>query len=224
MNKAKIAEVFESIQGEGLYAGTKQVFVRFFGCNLDCNFCDTKLRHYDKYSSLDLFNKIIKTSSNFHSVSFTGGEPLLQKDFLKEILRLFKNQGITTYLETNGTLHDEFSEVKDDVDIVAMDIKLPSSTKDKKYWREHRNFLAKTKEKNVFVKIVICKSTKKEDVKKALDMISKINPKMPVILQPNSYELSKGLLDKLIDLQKYSNKRLSDVRIMPQLHKMAGIK
>ena len=44
------------------------------------------------------------------------------------------------------------------------------------------------------------------------------------IRERNSYELSKGLLDKLIDLQKYSNKRLSDVRIMPQLHKMAGIK
>lgn len=224
MNKAKIAEVFESIQGEGLYAGVRQVFVRFYGCNLNCRFCDTKLNSYDKYTSLDLFNKIITKARNFHSVSFTGGEPLLQIDFLKEALRLFKNQGIITYLETNGTLAKEFSQIKDDVDIIAMDMKLPSSTTDRDYWRQHKDFLTKTKGKKVFVKIVICKSTKKEDVKKALDMIHKIDPQIPVVLQPNTFELSKDLLDKLVELKNYSSRRLSDVTIMPQLHRMVGVK
>ncbi len=224
MVKAKIAEIFESIQGEGLYAGVRQVFVRFFGCNLKCRFCDTKLNYYDKYTSLDLFNKIIKTSRGFHSVSFTGGEPLLHKDFLKEILRLLKNQGIATYLETNGTLPREFSEVKDDVDIVSMDIKLPTSTRDRGYWKEHRDFLSQAKDKNTFIKIVVCDSTKKEDLKKALDMISKINSKIPVILQPNSFELTKSLLNKIVELQGFCFGHLKDVRIMPQLHKMAGVK
>jgi len=224
MTKAKIADIFESIQGEGIYAGVKQVFVRFFGCNLKCNFCDTKLSHYDKYSSLDLFNKIRKTHKEFHSLCFTGGEPLLQKDFLKEILRLAKNDGYSTYLETNGTLADEFSEVKDDVDIVAMDIKLPSSTKDKNRWHEHRKFLSVARGKDIFIKMVICESTKKKDLKDALKLISGINPNIPLVLQPNSNEYSKKLLKKIIDLQQFCLDHLADVRIMPQLHKFMGVK
>ena len=224
MTKAKINEVFESIQGEGIYAGVKQVFIRFFGCNLKCDFCDTKLSHYDKYSSLDLFNKIRKSSKDFHSLCFTGGEPLLQKDFLKEILRLAKNEGYQTYLETNGTLADEFSEVKDDVDIVAMDIKLPSSTKDTQRWQEHKKFLSQARGKDIFIKMVICKSTKKKDLKDALKMISQINPNIPLVLQPNSNEYSKKLLEKIIDLQQCCLDHLADVRIMPQLHKFMGVK
>jgi organic radical activating enzyme len=224
LTKAKIAEVFESIQGEGIYAGVKQVFVRFFGCNLNCRFCDTKLSHYDKYSSLDLFNKIRRTSKEFHSLCFTGGEPLLQKDFLKEILRLAKNDGYSTYLETNGTLADEFEEVKDDVDIVAMDIKLPSSTNDRQRWQEHRRFLSKAKGKDVFVKMVICKTTEKKDLKNALKLISEIDPKIPLVLQPNSNEYSKKLLEKIIDLQQFCLDHLADVRIMPQLHKFLKLK
>lgn len=224
MNKAKISEIFSSIQGEGLYAGVKQVFVRFFGCNLTCKFCDTKLRSYDKYSSLNLFNKIKQLSSDSHSVSFTGGEPLLHKDFLKEILRLLKNQGITTYLETNGTLPQEFSEIKEDVDIVAMDIKLPSSTRDKAFWQGHKKFLQQAKEKDVFVKIVVCESTQKKDLEKAIELISKINPKIPLILQPNSYELTNNLFNKVMEFKKISSKKLRDVKVFPQLHKMMGVK
>jgi Pyruvate-formate lyase-activating enzyme len=81
---------------------------------------------------------------------------------LKEILRLLKNQGIKTYLETNGSLANEFSEVKDDIDIVAMDIKLPSSTRDRTLWQEHKRFLSEAKGKDVFVKIVVCESTQKK--------------------------------------------------------------
>ena len=41
MNKANISEIFQSIQGEGKYAGASQVFVRFFECNMHCAWCDT---------------------------------------------------------------------------------------------------------------------------------------------------------------------------------------
>jgi len=88
MRKAKIAEVFESFQGEGIYAGVKQVFVRFFGCNLACIFCDTPLKHFKEYSP-NALKKEISRFSGYHSLCFTGGEPLLQADFLKGFLEEF---------------------------------------------------------------------------------------------------------------------------------------
>jgi organic radical activating enzyme len=224
MIKGKISDIFQSNQGEGIYVGVKQIFVRFFGCNLDCRFCDTKLTSYDKYSSLDLFNRIMRLGSDFHSVSFTGGEPLLQKDFLKEILRLLKNQGIRTYLETNGTLPEEFSEVKVDIDIIAMDIKLPSSTGNRNYWQQHKDFLLKAKRKDIFVKMVICESTKKDDLRNALRIISEIDQRIPLVLQPNSNEFSVRLLRKIIDLQQFCLDHLVDVRIMPQIHRVFKVK
>ncbi len=51
MIKAKISEIFCSIQGEGLYLGQKQIFVRFAGCNLDCDYCDeSKAKDGEKFS------------------------------------------------------------------------------------------------------------------------------------------------------------------------------
>ena len=43
-DKVKIKEIFTSIQGEGLFIGYKQLFIRFCGCNLSCNYCDTDYR------------------------------------------------------------------------------------------------------------------------------------------------------------------------------------
>jgi len=48
MIKGKIAEIYDSYQGEGIFLGEKQVFVRFFGCNFDCEFCDTNHQEYSE--------------------------------------------------------------------------------------------------------------------------------------------------------------------------------
>ncbi len=76
-----------------------------------------------------------------HSVSITGGEPLLQVDFLKNLLPKIKEKGLKAYLETNGTMPDRLSEIIDLVDIVAMDFKLPSMTGESDRLQEHKKAL-----------------------------------------------------------------------------------
>lgn len=222
----KIAEIFESIQGEGIHQGISQVFIRFYGCNLNCEFCDTKLKNYNKYSSLSLLNRIQKFKKPYHSICFTGGEPLLQKNFLKEILILIKSQGITTYLETNGTLFNELFELIDNIDIVAMDFKLPSSTQLSGFWDAHQKFLEilLSRNKKFFIKAVITTKTKEEDLERACNLILRLDLKVPFILQPNSFELNKTLLDKIQEFQKLCTLRLIDTRIIPQIHKILGLK
>ncbi|HRS39347.1 MAG TPA: S8 family serine peptidase, partial [Bacteroidia bacterium] len=83
----------------------------------------------------------IAAYDGYHSVSLTGGEPLVQAEFLASFLPLMRQDRRKIYLETNGTLWREFSLVRDDVDIVAMDIKLPSSGGQKPCWLKVVEFL-----------------------------------------------------------------------------------
>lgn len=222
--KAKIAEVFDSVQGEGLYLGEKQLFVRFFGCNLQCKFCDTKLNHFTEYEPQELFEEIKLYRNDFHSISFTGGEPLLQKDFLKEILRMTDAHGYRNYLETNGTLPYELEELIEYVDIVAMDLKLPSSTGMGSLWGMHRKFLEIASRKEVFLKAIISESTNKEDLKDALGLIKEINRACILVLQPNSYEDYSLLDSKLRDFKDSCISQRVTTCIIPQIHKVVGIK
>ena len=225
MSKAKVADIFFSVQGEGVYAGIPQVFVRFYGCNLNCRFCDTRLSAYDKYTPLQLCQQVQRFSQSYHSLCLTGGEPLLHKDFLQEFLRLIKYDGINTYLETNGILAEELSRVIDDIDIIAMDFKLPSSTGMGSLWPEHRRFLKVALKKEVFIKMVICSSTERMDIGEAISLILKLRAKkVPVVLQPNTFELSKELLAKTRRLEKYCSQWLSFVKVIPQLHRLRGVK
>ena len=67
-NKIKIKEVFASIQGEGPFVGYKQLFVRFCGCNLSCNYCDTDYRTVDSQEySVEEIVEIIKNNTDCHS-------------------------------------------------------------------------------------------------------------------------------------------------------------
>lgn len=222
--KARIAEVFESVQGEGIYLGEQQIFVRFFGCNLNCSFCDTKLDSFIEYEPEELLEEIKLYENGSNSISFTGGEPLLQKDFLKEILKLTAGAGYKNYLETNGTLPIELEEVVDYLDIVAMDFKLPSSAGMGSLWRMHRRFLEIASQKEVFLKAVICQSTEEEDLREALGLIKEVNKAAILVLQPNSFEDYSRMQGKLEYFRDVCLKNNVSACVIPQMHKIAGIK
>lgn len=221
--KGKISEIFQSIQGEGLYLGERQVFIRFSGCDIKCKFCDTPTDNFLELEPQELLNKI-KQYDDYHSISFTGGEPLLQKDFLKAVLKLTAQDNYKHYLETNGVLPAALEEVIDYIDIVAMDLKLPSSTFQGDFWKRHRRFLEIASRKEFFLKSVICLSTEEEDFRKGLQVIKHTNRLPVLVLQPNSFEEGEVLWEKLVKFQDISREQGITSCIIPQMHKKVGLR
>lgn len=222
--KGRIAEVFGSIQGEGIYLGERQIFVRFFGCNLNCKFCDTKLDHFREYEPQELFNEIKKRFDNQHSISFTGGEPLLQKDFLKEIMRLTSAGGFKNYLETNGTLPQELQEVIDYADIVAMDLKFPTSTGLKDFWQDHWRFLEVASRKDIFLKAIICDSTQDDDFRAGINLLKGLKKAVILVLQPDSNSAYAQIEEKLNNFKNICVENNITACVIPQVHKMIGLR
>jgi len=219
--EGKIAEIFKSIQGEGLYQGIDQVFVRFFGCNLGCSFCDTKLVSYEKKTIPELLDEIGSFGS-YHSLSLTGGEPLLQVDFLKDLLKLVKQRKQKVYLETNGTLPENLEEVINYTDIIAMDFKLPSSTGLESFWDKHQEFLGIAKEKKTFVKAIIGTSTRVEDIYKTIEIIKSVAKETVLVLQPqNPFEIM--VKAKLDDFEQLCREEGLEVKVISQMHKRLGL-
>lgn len=222
--KGKISDIFESMQGEGIYLGEEQLFVRFFGCNLDCGFCDTKIGNFREYEPQQLMKELEVFQNTYHSVSFTGGEPLLQKDFLKEVMALTKNTGYKNYLETNGILHKELEQVIDSTDFIAMDLKLPSSTGQQAFWSEHLEFLRVAARKEVFLKAVVCHATTGADLREAINLIKEINSALILVLQPNSFADDASLRKKLHAFKEICAKEGIQGCIIPQIHKILDLK
>lgn len=222
--KARIAEVFDSVQGEGLYLGERQIFVRFFDCNLSCSYCDTKPDRFTEYDPKELFEEIKLYRNKYHSVSFTGGEPLLYKNFLKEIFELTSKHGHRHYLETNGTLYSELEELIDHIDIVAMDLKLPSSSGMGNLWQMHKKFLKIAVKKEVFLKAIICNNTLEEDLMEAISIIKEISPASVLVLQPNSYEDRMVLNEKLSRFKIIAGQQNVVACVIPQIHKVMGLR
>lgn len=221
---ARISEIFKSTQGEGLYTGVEQLFVRFYGCNISCSFCDTTLKTCREYDLLGLEKEVAKYR-DFHSLSLTGGEPLCQADFLSEFLRSYRKTGIPVYLETNGILFRELEKIINLIDIIAMDLKLNSSAGCGDLLRQHGEFLKIAKQKNVFVKVVVCRSTDMREVEDAGRLIKGISPDIDVVLQPNWFELGENLFDKIGAVKSVLlDSGIGNIMILPQAHKLAGVR
>lgn len=231
MQTAKVSEIFVSIQGEGPYAGLRQVFVRFFGCHMHCTWCDTPESigdtdgDYKEMTVTQVFAKIKALFKDCHSVSLTGGEPLLQVDFIGKLLPLLKKAKMPVYLETSGVLHKALAQVIKDIDIVAMDIKMPSSTGQRAFWKEHEQFVATVlrHKKDLFVKAVVSSKTNKKDILKTTQILSVAKKDVLFILQPNTFDLESGAVEKCDRFQRLCFKALPNTRVLPQMHKFMKI-
>jgi organic radical activating enzyme len=249
-----LLEIFSSIQGEGLLVGERQLFLRFAGCNLHCAYCDTPAArtqpafcraertagHQDfeeipnplsAHDVADLVRRLVRPQPGLHhSVSLTGGEPLLHADFLGELLPLLGDLGLPAYLETNGTLADELAQVLDHLDFVCADIKLPSSTRQPPLWGHHERFLLtlaahEDPTRLDFVKVVVTADCTEEEIARAARLIAGINPEIPLILQPVTPvrpDITPPFPQHLLSLQATAKRHLPHVRIIPQTHRPMG--
>jgi len=235
-----IYEIFSSIQGEGLYCGQRQTFVRLAGCNLACDYCDTPSSRdpkpacckVEKPAGSDRFIEIANPASveqilgeckelGCKTIAITGGEPLVQVDFLENLLSALKDAGMFTYLETNGTLYKELASVVSYADVVAMDIKLASAS-GHDYWDEHRQFLEVAGVTEVFVKMVVSAGTTEEEIHHCSDLIAEVDHNVPLVIQPVTASAPvPGAI--LMRFQEIASEKLADVRVIPQCHKLLGI-
>ena len=241
-----VREIFSSIQGEGMLAGRRQIFVRLMECNLDCHYCDTDFAKSDKghleskpgsgtFLDLPLPLPLHELSAicdewlsqlpgAHHSVSFTGGEPLLHADALAEWFPEIR-KSLPIHLETNGTMPDALKQVVQHVDFISMDFKLPSTAGCSERLRDmHALFLREAYGCNVSVKAVVGESTSESEILQICDVVSSVDAGVPLFLQPLTMpDGSVGITAAhLLRLQAQASFRLPDVRVIPQMHTMIG--
>lgn len=250
-----LSEIFPSIQGEGLYAGTPQIFIRFAGCNLKCVWCDTpeslsktdtvkvfydleakEVRQsknpIDKKKFLHILGEVIKRNRSVQIVGLTGGEALLQADFLLEVLPLVREKyKKPILLETSGTLVENLKKVSRFVDILSVDLKLPSSTKEKIFWQTYENLFDYIKQKlstrHVYFKMVVTEETLLEDVKSCVNLLAKkIGGTFPIFIQPvTPFNRQKPpSISRLFDIFAVVRKKINNVKILPQIHPFMRLK
>lgn len=94
----KVKEIFYSLQGEGFHSGTPVVFIRFSGCNLKCEFCDTDFSGGQDMTASEIVAEVIKYPTRH--VVCTGGEPTLQLD--APLIGLLKMNHKIIHMESNG--------------------------------------------------------------------------------------------------------------------------
>jgi 7-carboxy-7-deazaguanine synthase len=133
----RIAEFFESIQGEGEFAGTPSVFVRTTGCNLRCWFCDTPYTSWQPEWTHEPWQQLAERilARGCQHVVVTGGEPMLQPDIVPLTERLTQAGRVVT-IETAGTVHRAASAA-----LMSISPKRPNSTPRDTVWSTRHDAL-----------------------------------------------------------------------------------
>jgi organic radical activating enzyme len=230
MTQARVSEIFLSYQGEGPYAGSRQLFVRFYGCDLNCGYCDTRPDSYKSFTREALLSKVIDFGDDYNELVLTGGEPLLYADLIAGFLPLFrKNRDHRFYLETNGTMSRELEKVIDQVDIISMDIKLPSTDPGGPDLMErHSRFIRSASRKELIVKAVISDTTVMGDIKRMTGILPQGVNAPRVVLQPvtpGAHGLCRPDHEMLDYFKRYIAKQSGcDVMVLGQMHRYLDVR
>jgi 7-carboxy-7-deazaguanine synthase len=202
----KIAEVFASFQGEGGRQGEPTIFVRLAGCNLSCDFCDTKSarRGGRPVSVPRIVSRVERLNGRFPAawVCLTGGEPMLQD--IGPLVSGLKNAGFRVQVETNGTVFRATA-----ADRITVSPKPPA-------FASHPAVRKKAAE----VKLVVSRGL----TLAAVERVRMAYPAaIPVFLQPVSN--AGWSRDKALRLAKSAVRSgLKNIRLSLQLHRVYGIR
>ena len=197
MIKIKVSEIFTSFQGEGPYVGTPATFLRLYGCNLECEWCDTDISTYE-ILSVDDVAEIILTQMEFNNIKtliITGGEPTLQMEEIKRLIKELPDD-IKIQIETNGSLFEYIPEIEYVIS--------PKEEKEKVF-KNYYNY------ENAFFKFVI---TSQEDIDEVISLKNKYAYDKTIWLQG---EFSQDA--EMADLIRENFPRLKNVKLSVQTHK-----
>ena len=168
-------------------------------------------------------------------VSLTGGEPLLQPDAVASLARALRGRGPRLYLETHGIATAALDAVVDSVDVVSMDWKLASDVRrasdpargaSADCHAEHRAFLSRAwRSAEVFVKVVVTPESRDDELDRMAEAMAEIDPKVPLIVQPVTPRggvKERPSAARLLEIAARLERRLADVRVIPQTHPLYG--
>ena len=216
----QIYSIFKSINGEVGNQGMFTTFVRFAGCmKTPCKWCDTKYAISPTSgittSPREVVYKIESISAGWPHVTITGGEPLMQRESLKELLHLLWERSKIVSVETNG-VHDIFaSNISYLVKHWIVDYKTPSSGISHKMYDPMFILL----EKSDWVKMVISDSKDYEFAKERMHYFIKEGCQATFAFSPMSYgEVTPSLL-----MNWLIEDNLFNVVLNLQLHKLASL-
>ena len=207
----KLAEHFISINGEGRCAGELALFLRFAGCNLRCDWCDTAWAcGKDAPCEIVGLARLMQIAEDaaaqgVRNVTLTGGEPLLQAHIGELIDRLGKTLGLRVEIETNGAVPLE--PFRKCGAVFTMDYKLPSSKMEQHMCTENFALLREWD----CVKFV-CGS--RADVFRAKEIAEQFEPQCPMYLSPVF-----GRIDPAEIVEIMKEQKMGSFRLQLQLHK-----
>ncbi|MFO0978193.1 MAG: 7-carboxy-7-deazaguanine synthase QueE [Planctomycetaceae bacterium] len=185
----QIAEIFESVQGEGPWAGTQSLFIRTSGCNLRCWFCDTPYTSWKPegtaWTLAELCHRVAESSAP--DVVLTGGEPMLVPD-LVPLTEYCRSLGKRITVETAGTV-----DLPVTADLMAISPKLSNSSPEDATWKQRHEasrfrpdvIRALTSRYQSILKFVIDKPEDVTELQQWLQQIPELQPSM-VWVMPQS--------------------------------------
>lgn len=223
-SRARIVEVFSSLQGEGPRLGERQIFVRLGGCNLRCDYCDEPdtipIPSGDVWTADRVKDAVaaLAKARPHRCVSWTGGEPLLHAAFLMPLMRWARRMGLENCLETNGTLPGPMTALAPLCDAVAMDVKLPSST-GRSTWSAHRDFL-RAAPTGTFVKVVLTDRSTEAEWRRVLELVRRAPRPVPLYLQPATAVGAVRPIPprRCLRFEAMARRAVKDVFVRPQWH------
>ena len=157
-------------------------------------------------------------------MSWTGGEPLLHPAFMAPLMAWAREKGLENYLETNGTMAAAMKALAPLCDVVAMDVKLPSST-GRATWDMHRAFLQEAP-KGTFLKVVLTSRSTEAEWRQVLALWREAPKRFPLVLQPATRfgGVEPIAPSKCLGFEDMALKYGRDVRIVPQWQHIWGVR